>query len=311
MPFAPAHYPLSELTWLGDNDWFRGSRVLLRIDGKPAAAEADLASTAIIFVHGWGGTSTDTWEAFPRTLRAMPSAARADIFFLQYPSRSNSTAVCGSKVAEFLLDVLRSPAERIVNPSLPSAAPARKSSTYTRILIVGHSMGAVVARRGLLDLDRDELTNDERKRIRMLFFAPAHKGSDLPLLVQSGLGLDIVPGGSLLGWALTVWFRSLHDLAEGSEALRLLDMDSREAREARADHSSTLATTEATRYLRARVYHADGDKVVSQERFDDDLRPPPGTIRERNHRSVCKPMHHLQDPAAALAAILDEPEVVS
>jgi hypothetical protein len=45
------------------------------------------------------------------------------VFFLQYSSRSRSAAICGSKFAEFLRDLLRLPAQHIVNPSLPSSAP--------------------------------------------------------------------------------------------------------------------------------------------------------------------------------------------
>ena len=29
MPSTAFHYPLSELTWNGDNEWFHGSRVLV------------------------------------------------------------------------------------------------------------------------------------------------------------------------------------------------------------------------------------------------------------------------------------------
>ena len=300
MSSTASHCPLGELTWRGDNAWFRGSRVLLCMAPTVTASSTRIA---IIFLHGWGGSAGETWEAFPRSLRAMSDFTNTDVFFLQYPSRSRSAAVCGSKFSEFLLDLLRVPAEQIVNPSLPSSPP-QGSFTYHRIVIVGHSMGAVVARRGLLDLDRDELTDEERERIRMLFFAPAHKGSSLPLLVQSGLHLDWLPGSALVGAALTTYYRSLHDLAEDSNFLNTLDADSKEAREARASLARTPpAARESVRYLRARVYHADGDKVVSQDRFDDDLRPA-GTISGQNHRSICKPSDGYQDPVAALVSFL-------
>jgi pimeloyl-ACP methyl ester carboxylesterase len=303
MPSTAFHYTLSELTWNGDNEWFHGSRVLVCND---PVASPPATRTAIIFLHGWGGSASETWEAFPHSLRGMSHTAHADVFFLQYPSRSRSAAVCGSKFAEFLRDVLWSSAERVINPSLPASAPPRGPSMYERIVIVAHSMGAAVARRGLLDLDRDELTDEQRRRFRMLFFAPAHKGSSLPLLIRSGMHLDWLPGSALVGAALTTYYRSLHDLAEDSNFLKTLEADSKEARGARAVFQSTpAAAAQSTHYLRARVYHADGDKVVSQDRFDDDLRPP-GTITHRNHRSICKPSERYQDPVTALASLLQQ-----
>ncbi len=169
---SPAHHPLARLAWLGDDGWFEGSRVLL--SAGPAV------HTAIVFLHGWGGNAGDTWETFPSALRSTNSAAAADAFFLQYPSREHSVAVCGAKVASLLLDVLRAPGPQLAGPSLLADAPPRGPFNYTRVIVVGHSMGAVVARRALLDLDRDSLTDQDRSRIRLLFFAPAHKGSTLP-----------------------------------------------------------------------------------------------------------------------------------
>jgi len=303
MSSTPEHHPLGELTWLGDNDWFKGSRVLLSLD---PLAIAPPGQTAIIFLHGWGGSGAETWEAFPPALRALPQATGADVFFLQYPSRDKSAAVCGGKVAEFLRDLLRAPSEQIVNPSLPSSASPRAPATYQHILIVGHSMGAAVGRRAVLDLDRDDLTDEERHRIRMLFFAPAHKGSSLPLLIRSGLHLDWLPGSTLVGAALTTYYRSLHDLAEDSTFLTTLEGDSKAARDERArGHATPAAAAAAVRYLRARVCHADGDKVVAQDRFDDDFRPAQ-TIRHTNHRSICKPREQYQDPVKALKGLLDE-----
>jgi pimeloyl-ACP methyl ester carboxylesterase len=284
-----AHFPVGDLAWSRDDDFLPGSLAML--------SRAPVVEKAVVFVHGWGGSASGTWEQFPTALRAMPEAALADAFFLDYPSTTLSVAVCAGELKELLVDLLRAPGAHVVNPSLPEEAPPRPAGwRYRRVLLVAHSMGAVVARRALLDLDRADLTVDEATAVRLLFFAPAHLGSSLPLLVASGLGLDWLPGASLVGRALRAHYRSLADLEEGSNALRLLSEDSRSARARRA------AAQEPDDDLRAHVLHARNDKVVVQDRFDEDLDGRP--IPHRNHRSACKPSHVYRLPVEALQGLL-------
>ncbi len=124
--------------------------------------------------------------------------------------------------------------------------------------------------------------------------------------MRSGLGLDWLPGTALVGGLLTAHYRSMHDLAEGSEGLRQLEDDSRAARDARSHGSQPPgAAPGAVRYLRARICHAAGDKVVVQDRFDDDWRPSDTVVR-RNHRTICKPDPSYRNPVQALEALLAE-----
>jgi pimeloyl-ACP methyl ester carboxylesterase len=285
-----SHYPLDEMKWVGDNHWMRGSRVLLARVASP--------QTTVVFVHGWGGTAGDSWEAFPRALRFMPNASHADVFLFGYPSLQHSAEFCAAMFRKFLEDVLREPSATVVNPSLPHGAePRADTAKYKHVLLVAHSMGAVVVRRAFLDLER-HLKDRERRSVRLLFFAPAHRGSSLPLLVSSGFGLGWLPGSALVGSLLTVHYRSLQDLAVGSGFLTKLEADSGAARAALTG-ASELATDA---HLRAHVYHAQGDKVVVQDRFDDDH--PMEPIMRKNHREICKPSDAYQEPVAALRSIL-------
>jgi hypothetical protein len=234
---------------------------------------------------------------FPRSVRAMPEAVGADALFVDYPSTTRSIAFCAAKFRQFLLDLLREPSPRVVNGSLPEGVPRRPlDARYEKIVLVGHSMGAVVIRRALLDLDRDELTPEERGMLQMLFFAPAHKGArDLGKFVEAGLGLDKLPLGGLLGSLLRLRYRSVADLTKESECLADLASDSETLREARG-------ATQNADYLRAHVYHAESDLVVYDDRFDDDFSTNP--VMRQNHRSVCKPRTGYPKPVEALRRLL-------
>jgi pimeloyl-ACP methyl ester carboxylesterase len=284
-----SHYPLVTLRWSNDEGWMPESLALLSTRS---------ATKAIVFVHGFGGAADSTWEMFPRSIRAMPEAVAADAFFIDYPSTTRSVAFCAAKFRQFLLDLLREPSPRVVNGSLPEGVPRRPLPLrYEKIILVGHSMGAVVARRALLDLDRDVLEPHERDLLHMLFFAPAHKGArDLGRFVEAGLGLDKLPFGGMLGSLLRLRYRSVADLTKESECLADLANDSTSLRERRKGAS------ESHEYLRAHIYHAENDLVVYDDRFDDDFGTTP--VMEQNHRSVCKPRPGYARPVEALRRML-------
>jgi pimeloyl-ACP methyl ester carboxylesterase len=284
---GPSHFPMGQLRWAGDNGWMPRSRALLCRNS---------AHIAVVFIHGWGGSAGDTWETFPAEIRSMPQASKADVFFIEYGSLKDTVEFCAAQMQLFLNDVLHRPLESIVNPSLPRSEQREPESFYERVVLVAHSMGAVIARRAVLNLERDALSDEDRGRFTFLFFAPAHKGSEVAALIQSGLCLDWLPGASLLGKALTMYYRSLEDLTVGSQFLQKLEADSRSARESRAEEGAEF------QYLRAHVYHAQEDKVVVQVGFDDDhpLKP----VMRHNHRSICKPNRSYQVPTTALRVYL-------
>jgi hypothetical protein len=247
-------------------------------------------------VHGFGGAGTATWEIF--LVGTIAEASKADAFFIDYPSKTHSVAFCAALIRTFLFDLVRDPVYRIIQPSLPANAPNRaRDERYRRVIIVAHSMGAVITRRAVMDFERLSaitFSDDELSKFCLLFFAPAHCGSDIPLLIASGFGLD---GVKPLGLAARKFYPSLRDLEEGSPALIKLAEDCRRLREERTQRGLS------TYHLCATVYHAQNDRVVSQNDFDHD--PPFEPVMGKNHRSICKPKSLLYvDPVEALRAVL-------
>ena len=63
-PQGEAHYPPRELRWTNNKGWMTQSRVMVARSGG--------IDSGLVFVHGWRGRATETWEAFPRAIRFCP-----------------------------------------------------------------------------------------------------------------------------------------------------------------------------------------------------------------------------------------------
>lgn len=287
------HYPQCRLQWKGDQGWMPTSQAILLTETS--------AEFAIVFVHGWGGSAGGSWGDFSMTFGEVANEFSADAFILDYPSRSHQVPFCAAKLREFLIDLVQNPTGQIVNPSIPPGGEPRSgNSKYRKIVIVAHSMGAVISRRALLDIERDNLAgfrDQDYAKIALLFFAPAHSGSKIPIMIANGLGLDFLPGAKLLGSLLQLRMPSLADLAEGSQALEQLANHCTEIRMERE------ARNASSTHLRAQVVHAQNDRVVVQAQFDRDS--PFKPEMHQNHRTICKPNSEYATPIEELRQALD------
>ena len=248
-------------------------------------------NTAIIFVHGFGGKATGTWLEFPGMLQLEPLARNVDLIFFGYDglrTRATNTAV----MLEQFLNRLFTNANSVVNGTLPHEWHRKAGFTYERIVLVAHSLGAVVTRQALLDA---HLRNRPwGQKTRMVLFAPAHCGSNLLRLVSSaaaGISIEL-PGFSVNGEtaasALKIKLRVLQDLDEDCQTLRkLLD-----------DTVAAIAPGGANYLVPRRVFHAEFDDVVNPVRFAQD--PPHDLLLGKDHMEICKPNGAFQDPITAV-----------
>jgi len=85
--------------------------------------------TLVVFIHGWGGEGYATWRGIPSAVyRADPGADVALVDYVSGPRRLRSESKSLDGTVDYIVDELQA-----------------LTATYSDLLIVGHSMGGVVA----------------------------------------------------------------------------------------------------------------------------------------------------------------------
>jgi pimeloyl-ACP methyl ester carboxylesterase len=224
---------------------------------------------ALLFVHGFGGSAVTTWLDFPSLLQQSSSFSGHDLIFYGYDGLRTRARPSADLLIRFL-DALFSDPAGLVTTSLPRVNRPPKF-TYKRVVIVAHSLGAVVSRIALVDAIRKR--HDWTSRIRLVLFAPAHQGAHiLPLATLAMGALRLAPVEAFARYR----FQALRDLEENCQTLTQLSEQTRKA--IRAGAKNLIAK---------RVVHAGQDRIVNVSDFCDD--PPPEFIHDASHSSVCKP----------------------
>jgi len=245
------------------------------------------SSKAVLFIHGFSGDAIDTWSEFPLLLPIANRCHGHDLYFYGYDGLRADLTSSAALFRDFL-DRLFSRTIELVNTNLPPAAQRPAGFTYDQMLVVAHSLGAVITRRALLDATR--LGRDWAAKIQMLLFAPAHKGANVAdLALEAASGFKFVR----LFSALARFESPLIDqLKPGSDILKSLLEETQRAR-----------ANDANPHLKARkVIIAEYEKIVRNETFGDD--PPPESIPNTTHTSVCKPRADFRRPLEFLEECL-------
>lgn len=256
--------------------------------GKHSQASYSLsgASHAIVFLHGYSGDAVKTWTAFPELASGYAPFEQFDLIFVGYDSIEESTESCSDRMRELLHSLLTKPA----SSRRPKSIPSRDGSSYSRILVVAHSMGGVVVRRALLLADEKRLA--WTSKVRMVLFAPAHYGARL-------LGFTDSFMAGLLGkiWTIGQYNSpAIDELRPGSGYLNDLKEDLTKAllEEPKPEHLVAL-----------RVIHARKEKILSfpGKRLAED---PQSIFVDGTHVSLCKPNSTASQPMQELSAAIAE-----
>ena len=238
----------------------------------------------VVFVHGFGGASTGTWTEFPILLSSSPKARRCDAIFYGYDGLKTRAVISALELVDALTAIASNPPATVNNSLPPSAKPRDPGFQWNDIIVVAHSLGAVVTRQALLFAHKRG--DAWAKKVRLVFFAPAHTGADVLRLAGEALT-------GLVTWLPAVAkhrYSVLIDLEPGSQMLTFLQ-------------SEVQQNLVNAPNLAAQVILAGNDKVVSPVPFAGDPQPPK-YLPNRSHTDVCKPNAAFRDPLTLLEQLL-------
>jgi hypothetical protein len=250
--------------------------------------------TIVVFVHGFGGDPASTWFEFEGLAKTCatkyPWLDDSDLFFYSYESLSTPITENAKTLGEFIEYVLSKDAagER----RFPFSAGAK----YKRLIFAGHSEGAVLIRRLLLnrwhELRKANASNENlaREAARADFLL----NCTLRLFAPACLGTNF---SSLLGFAF-----SLSDLANAiassSKVRNELLPNSPILRQIEEGTEKVAEELPEVRGFVAKVLFGSRDEVVQVAGYTlDEL----VFEKDHNHTSICKPTFRFLKPLEFLS----------
>lgn len=226
----------------------------------------------VLFVHGYGGDAVSTWADFDRLSIKRSEFSGCDILFYQYDGVQSELRASSNLFYDLLTWAFRYPAVSI-NQSLSQAAQRPVSFGYDRVILVCHSLGAVIARFALLRATKEKQT--WASKVKLVLFAPAHKGARIAELALETAGHFRFL--ALFAGLVKIKSPLIKQLAQGSDELVELETETVEE-----------LSGGANRHLVAdKVCIAEREHIVFNDKFGMD--PEGEAVRHTTHTTVCKP----------------------
>ncbi|KAF2328166.1 esterase/lipase family protein [Flavobacterium ginsenosidimutans] len=236
----------------------------------------------IVFVHGFGGSALGTWNNFPLILLFDDHFKNSDIVFYGYDTFKGQAGDHAAELYHFI-NLAFKPLHNQILPSLQNL-PERD---YKRIVLVAHSLGAVLIRQAQL---HGHIAGDDWvEKSELALYAPAHHGAEV-----ISLAMQALPGLSgLFGLFVKFRFPILNDLDSKNNGI----LDSIK------NQTSALQNGGEGNFSKAKlVVYSKGDKIVRNFNYLEDS--PAHVIPNTTHISVCKPKDAFITPVELLKQII-------
>lgn len=233
----------------------------------------DRADRLIVFVHGFRGKATTTWQDFPSVDADDDWWGHSDLLFVGYNSMKDGITGVAHRLEQQLPQFYPFPYPPAMN--LDGVTPREDTkSPYAELILVGHSLGGLIVRRAMIDAADRFLDTGQPELLleaQLRLFSPAIAG------FRPGGALGSIH--ALKQWgALEIYLRrasAYTDLQPDSIAIAFVKQRTEE-----------LAIDPRLHALRAQILWASPDNVVDPTRYSVDT---DYSADGQDHGSVCKP----------------------
>jgi hypothetical protein len=257
------------------------------------------AETGVIFVHGFGGSSSRTWQDFHGLVDEHNTPGKlwhqCNLFFFSYDSIRTPVGVNGERLGSFVEDVVQGRCFRQSRNSQPIQPAVEPKSPFIRKLIfVGHSEGAVVIRRMILDrfgklkrrVTSATKTAHAQKAMKKAISRELKKdpvlNSMLRLFAPACLGTNF---SSFFGFALSL-STLVSAIAASSLVRNELLPDSPILKQIQSETENAARIFPPILGMASKVLFGDRDQVVYTGAYNcDEI----SYVENRNHFTVCQP----------------------
>ena len=246
------------------------------------ADRGDSVDTAVVFVHGWDGDPTDTWTNFQTMIDThsdlFPAWNRSDAFFFTYSDIKESIDDSAELLRNFIDQIFPIPSVAVSTLVLASY-----TRNYRKLILVGHSEGAVVIRAAVAYAGMKWLQGGPRAPIleaKLALFAPAQFG----FLPTNWLGaLAALTGIKQIARIVIAFSTPASEMDDKTVLVNLKDITYR-----LLDADGKLPA------LSAHVLFGSKDRVVVRQYYISDCRHTPE--KGKSHESICKPEEGYKRP---------------
>ncbi|HXX20941.1 MAG TPA: hypothetical protein VEJ46_16180 [Candidatus Acidoferrum sp.] len=253
-------------------------------------SESAQSDTAVVFVHGFLGDASGTWLNFQEMIDSCrmtyPGWAMCDAFFFHYSSFRQSITDSAEELISFVRAVFPNPPGWIFSVPQPFRELRAllvlrlRMRRYKRLVLVGHSEGAVVIRRAVVLEYKRKNGGTPILDAKLALFAPAHLGFTPSGWVGACLATGRVEAIAMMILASSPSFVEMKDKAFLEQI--------------RQDTNAFLQESPDLSGLRARVLFGRGERIVVRGEYTRDFPEMPEP--NQDHVSICKPRTGYERP---------------